>query len=363
MVCVNWRIPYSQPLPIVLITMKKPVLVIKFGSASISKDGAIDERIVLEIARQCAQLQSSFNLVLVSSGAVAAGKQFIPKYRGTLAQRKAAAAIGNPLLVMTYARYFRPFKIAIAQSLCERHHFSNRSQFLQLKNTYETLWKNNVIPIANENDVVSNKELKFSDNDELATLIAVGFGAEKLLFSTSVPGVLDGDGQLIAEIKRIDKEVLSFARKDCSQVGLGGMSSKLNFARLATQMGIEVNIFSMEQNEAILQALKGRTGTRCLAEEKRLPSRRKWLASASVISGLVQIDAGAIKALYARKSLLAVGIKQVNQDFISGEVFHIADENMEIHAVAKSKIDSIRLRSGVNIKDMEVAHANDIVLF
>ena len=160
--------------------MKKPILVIKFGSAAITTDGEIDERIVLEIARQCAQLQPKYNIVIVSSGAVAAGKKFIPKYTGTLAQKKAAAAIGNPLLVRTYGTYFKPFKIALAQSLCERHHFANRSQFLQLKSTYETLWKNNVIPIANENDVVSNKELKFSDNDELATLIAVGFGAEQI---------------------------------------------------------------------------------------------------------------------------------------------------------------------------------------
>ena len=170
--------------------MKKSILVIKFGSAAITTDGEIDERIVLEIARQCAQLQPKYNIVIVSSGAVAAGKKFIPKYTGTLAQKKAAAAIGNPLLVRTYGTYFKPFKIALAQSLCERHHFANRSQFLQLKSTYETLWKNNVIPIANENDVVSNKELKFSDNDELATLIAVGFGAEQILFSTSVPGGL-----------------------------------------------------------------------------------------------------------------------------------------------------------------------------
>src|SRR5690606_8215163 len=94
-----------------------------------------------------------YNIVLVSSGAVAAGKKFIPRYRGTLGERKAAAAIGNPLLIRKYSTYFKPFNIALAQSLCERHHFSNRSQFLQLKSTYETLWKNNIIPIANENDV------------------------------------------------------------------------------------------------------------------------------------------------------------------------------------------------------------------
>ncbi len=342
--------------------MKKPILVIKFGSAAITTDGEIDERIVLEIARQCAQLQPKYNIVIVSSGAVAAGKKFIPKYTGTLAQKKAAAAIGNPLLVRTYGTYFKPFKIALAQSLCERHHFANRSQFLQLKSTYETLWKNNVIPIANENDVVSNKELKFSDNDELATLIAVGFGAEQILFSTSVPGVLDENGKVIPELKIIDKAALALAKEEKSAVGLGGMISKLNFARLANQMGIKAVIFSMKTEDGILKAVVGETGTVCKAQVKKLSSRNKWLASGSLITGLVQVDKGALAALNKRKSLLAVGVNKIIQDFEVGEVFQIADEDHVIHAVAKSKIDSVSLRSQAEKKNIEIAHADDIVL-
>jgi len=342
--------------------MKKPILVIKFGSASITTNGEIDERIVLEIARQTAQLQSIYNIVLVSSGAVAAGKKYLPKYSGTLSERKAAAAIGNPLLVRTYATYFKPFKIALAQSLCERHHFANRDQFLQLKSTYETLWRNNIIPIANENDVVSNKELKFSDNDELATLIAVGFGAEQILFSTSVPGVLNAQGEVIPEIKVIDKDALALASKEKSAVGLGGMTSKLNFARLANQMGIKAVIFSMQTENGILKAVKGETGTVCYAQKKKLSSRNKWLASGSLISGLVTVDQGAINALQNRKSLLAVGVRNVVQDFEVGEVFQIADEEGLIHAVAKSKLDSAILKNEKNKRNLEIAHADDIVL-
>ena len=348
--------------------MKKPILVIKFGSASITNQGEVDDRIVLEIARQCAQLQSTYNIVLVSSGAVAAGKRFFPKYTGTLSQRKAAAAIGNPLLVMTYSSFFRPYKIALAQSLCERHHFSNRSQFLQLKSTYETLWKNNVIPIANENDVVSNKELKFSDNDELATLIAVGFGAEKLLFSTSVPGVLNESGEVIPQIDKIDRSILALPSKGVSDVGLGGMVSKLNFSRMATQMGIEVVIFSMESENGLLKAVRGENGTVCLAQKKQLSSKKKWLASGSLISGLIQVDDGAIEAILKRKSLLAVGIKKVVQDFVVGEVFQIMDEQQVVHAVGKSRIDSVSLmqkdglKSREGLRNLEIAHADDIVL-
>lgn len=343
--------------------MKKPIVVIKFGSASITtKEGLIDERIVLEIARQTAELQKQYNVVLVSSGAVAAGKQYIKNYTGTLSERKAAAAVGNPMLVRTYSTYFRPFNIALAQSLCERQHFANRDQFLQLKNTYEELWKNNIIPIANENDVVSNKELKFSDNDELATLIAIGFGAEQILFSTSVPGVLDAENKVIPLIEVIDKKVLGLARKDKSSVGLGGMTSKLNFARLANQMGIKAVIFSMATADALFKAVKGEAGTLCLAQPKKLSSRNKWLASGSLIKGMVTVDEGARSALVGRKSLLAVGIKQVNQGFEAGEVFQIANENGEIIAVAKAKVDVNDLASIHSKKNLAIAHVDDIVM-
>ncbi len=343
--------------------MKKPILVIKFGSASITtKAGEIDERIVLEIARQTALLQAQYNIVLVSSGAVAAGKKFLKKFSGTLAERKAAAAIGNPMLVRTYSNYFRAFNIALAQSLCERHHFSNRHQFLQLKATYEELWKNGIIPIANENDVVSNKELKFSDNDELATLIAVGFGAERILFSTSVPGLLDAAGEVIPLLPHIDKEVLALARTDKSSVGLGGMTSKLNFAKLANQMGIEAVIFSMQTADGLLKAMKGETGTVCKAQPSKVSSRNKWLASGSLIRGLLTVDAGAEKALRARKSLLAVGLVAINQPLETGEVFQIANENGEILAIAKAKIDVSDVASIKLLKNLAIAHTDDIVL-
>lgn len=342
--------------------MKKPVLVIKFGSAAVTSQGEIDERVILEIARQVSTLQADYNIVIVSSGAVAAGKKFIPRYKGTLAERKAAAAIGNPLLIRKYTRYFRPFNIALAQSLCERHHFSNRSQFLQLKSTYETLWRNNVIPVANENDVVSNKELKFSDNDELATLIAVGFGARKLLLCTTVGGVLDDNNEIIPVIPLIDRSILALARTDKSSVGLGGMTSKLNFARLATQLGIEVVIFNMDGVQNIIDAVDGAVGTRCVAQQTTVSARRKWLASGSLIKGSVRIDEGAMEAVRNRKSLLAVGVAGIDAHFEVGEVFHIADQDGQILAVGKSKVDSATLKETKQAKNLEIAHADDIVL-
>jgi len=210
--------------------------------------------------------------------------------------------------------------------------------------------------------VVSNKQLKFSDNDELATLIAVGFGAEKILFSTSVPGVLDAAGQVISEIPVIDKQALSLARKEKSAVGLGGMTSKLNFARLANQLGIEAVIFSMRTEDAILKAVAGTTGTRCLPQPKKVSSRHKWMATGSLISGKVMVDKGALEALKKRRSLLAVGVTDVIGGFMTGEVFQIVDEQGLVHAVAKSKIESAVIENTTDKKNIEIAHADDIVL-
>lgn len=342
---------------------KKPIVVIKFGSSTITDSkGEIEEHRILEIARQVAVLQKQYHIVLVSSGAVAAGRKFIPGYSGKLADRKAAAAIGNPLLLRKYTTYFKPYKIALAQSLCERHHFSNREQLLQLRSTYEALWKHNIIPIANENDVVSNRELKFSDNDELATLIAACFDAELLLFSTSVPGVLDEKNQVIREIKAIDKQTFSLIRSETSSAGLGGMTSKLNFARLACQMGIKVVIFDLAEENGILRAALGAIGTICTPAENKVSARRKWIASGSLISGKLYVDNGAAVAIRERKSLLEVGVERIAQNFVSGEVFQIADSTDTVFALAKARVDSTDICLLSKKRNQAIAHADDIVV-
>ena len=342
--------------------MFKPILVIKFGSSSITHaNGEVNEQTLEKIAAQVAILQPDFHIVLVSSGAVAAGKSNIKNYKGTLSERKAAAAIGNPLLIGKYNHYFQKYGIAIAQSLCERHHFSQREQFLQLKETYQELWKNGVIPIANENDVVSNVELKFSDNDELATLIATGFGAEKLLISTSVGGLLDVNGQIIRRVQKIDSDILSFVSSDTSSTGLGGMISKLTFTRLASRLGIKVVIFGLDQGRGIIDALEEKIGTVFEAQEASLSARQKWLATGSLIAGKAVLDKGAVKAVGQRKSLLSVGVVEYLGDFEKGEVIELLDISRNPVAIARARCSKSELQQAST--SIEVAHADDIVIW
>lgn len=343
--------------------IQKPILILKFGTASITqKNGEPDETIIAEIARQVAFLHTDYRIVMVSSGAVGAGKHFIKNYTGAIAERKAAAAIGNPLLLNIYAKYFSKYNIQIAQSLCERQHFGNREQFLQLKETYQELWENDIIPIANENDVVSNRELKFSDNDELATLIATGFGAEIMMICTLTGGLLDKEKNIIRKIENIDNHILSLVDNSKSALGSGGMASKLTFTKLATRMGIKVIIFGMKEPDGILKAIAGEAGSLFLPQEVNLSSRNKWLASGSLTVGTLQIDAGAAKALLKRSSLLAVGIKKVKGEFEIGEVVEITDNQGIMVAVARTKVSSVELSTNLKTLNYEVANANDIVL-
>ena len=342
--------------------MTKPILVIKFGTSAISNElGEPDEQILDKIAEEVSTLQKSHNIVMVSSGAVGAGKKFIKKYDGSIAKRKAAAAVGNPLLIVKYNTVFEKYGLQVAQSLTERRHFANRELFLELKGTYQELWGNDIIPIANENDVVSDRELKFSDNDELATLIAAGLGAERLMIATEAGGLIDRSGNVVSEISEIDESVMDLVDTSKSSLGLGGMSSKLTFAKLATKTGIKVTIFGLKKGQGgILKSFHGEAGSTFKASEVNLSARNKWLVSGGLTSARILVDEGAEKALIARNSLLAVGIKEVLGLFGKGEIVEILDSKGLRIAVARSRVSSNELVK--KIKNQVVAHADDIVL-
>ena len=344
--------------------MQKPVLVIKLGSAVISSnDGSINVSLIKKLVAEAALLSQQYHIVMVSSGAVGSGKAFIKNYKGTLIERKAAAAVGNPILIRLYDKYFSKQEINVAQALCERHHFSNRLQFVQLKETFAEFWKHNIIPVVNENDLVSNVELKFSDNDELATLIAVGFDADTLIICTSVGGLMNDKKKIIPQVENIDSTIMGFVGTDKSSLGLGGMLSKLTFTRLATSLGIKVVMCGLKGSNTLSKAMNGETGTTFVAKKSNLKARHKWLASGSITIGSIEVDKGAEKALHNRKSLLTVGIKNVNGLFNIGEVVQLMNDEGEIMGVAKTKMAAAEINKSLKQKNIIAAHADDIVIF
>jgi len=344
--------------------MSKKVLVIKLGTAVITnRDGNIDTKVVKKVADEVAKLRETYDVVIVSSGAVGSGKKFLKDYKGTLLERKAAAAIGNPILIQLYHQHLKRHGITVAQALCERMHFSNRTQFVQLKQTFATFWQNNIIPVVNENDLVSNVEIKFSDNDELATLLAIGFDAPALILCTSTGGLLDADKNIIHRIQKIDSTVMKFVTTEKSGGGLGGMISKLTFTRLANSLGINVVICGLKGDNPLLAALEGKNGSYFAAQGSNLRARQKWLASGSVTLGTFQIDRGAARALQNRKSLLTVGIAATEGKFVPGEVVQLQDEEGNIIGVAKTRLGASEIKHHLREKNLIAAHADDIVLF
>ena len=344
--------------------MQKPVLVVKLGTTVITNtNGIIDHKIVNKVIEEIAELSKNYRMVLVSSGAVSSGRSFIKNYKGTLIERKVAAAIGNPILIQLYHKHFLKYGITVAQALCERHHFSNRSQFLQLKETFFEFWNNDVLPVVNENDLVSNIELKFSDNDELATLIAIGLNADTLIICTSAGGLLDAEKKLVPAIDKIDSKVLSYVSAEKSSLGLGGMLSKLTFTRLATSLGIRVIICGLSGQDSFSLALSGKKGTTFKPQKSNLKARQKWLASGSITFGEIRVDKGAEKALHNRKSLLTVGISKVQGSFSAGEVVQLVNEEESIIGVAKVKLNVTDIAAQISQKNILAAHADDIVIF
>lgn len=340
--------------------VKKQLIVIKFGTAAITKaDGEPDKRIIQRIAKEVSRLREKHKVIIVSSGTVGAGKHYIENYKGLLKQRKAAAAVGNPLLITLYSNAFAKYNIRVAQSLCERGHFSNRDQFVQLKETYHELWKNDIVPIANENDVVSNHALKFSDNDELATLIAAGFSAKALLICTKSGGLLDEDGDIIPRVKQIDRDVMDLVDDSLSTTGLGGMTSKLNYTKIAAKLGVKVVIFGMSEKGGLLSALKGSSGTTFFPKKMKSTSKKRWQATSSISTARVIIDKGAAIAIKDRNSLLAVGVKTIKGKFQEGDIIDIIGPGNSSLGTAKAKISS---KDFVRHENVIVAHADDILL-
>jgi glutamate 5-kinase len=344
--------------------MQKPVLVIKLGTAVITDDkGVIVQPIIKKVAGEIASLSARYRIILVSSGAVGSGKAFVRNYKGTLIERKVAAAVGNPILIRYYEKWFSVYGIPVAQALCERHHFSSRSRFLQLKETFAEFWENGILPVMNENDLVSNVELKFSDNDELATLTAIGFDAETLIICTSVGGFMDPEMKIIPVVEKIDARVLGYVRTDKSSLGLGGMVSKLTFTRLANSLGIRVIICGLSGRTPLSGALDGAGGTVFKSQPSNLKARQKWLASGSITFGSIFVDKGAAKALRQRRSLLTVGIHKVQGKFAAGEVVQLMDDEENIIGVAKVRTGAAEVTASLASKNVVAAHADDIVIF
>jgi glutamate 5-kinase len=359
-------------------------IVIKVGSSTLTGTAGskVDDDAINSLVDCVATLQrQGKEVVVVSSGAIAAGLAPLglsarPK---DLATQQAAASVGQGLLIAKYTESFRRFNITASQVLLTIEDVVRRSHYQNAQRTLFKLIQLGVVPIINENDSVGTSEIRFGDNDRLAALVSHLIGAELLVLVTDIDALYDlppshGGARRVSEVKSMkDVGDIEVGGVGSSGVGSGGMVTKIEAARIATEAGIPMLLTALAD---IGSALKGEDlGTFFHANSGRKPSRLLWLQHAATPRGRLLLDYGAVKAIRERGvSLLAVGVIAVEGQFIAGDTVEIASETGEVIARGLVAFDSDEIPQmlGLSMKELleqfgpeferELVHRDDLVL-
>lgn len=318
-------------------------LVVKVGSSLVTNDGqGLDQTAISAWVAQIAQLvRQKRQVVLVSSGAVAEGMQRLGwKKRPTnINELQAAAAVGQMGLVQMYESCFSQHGLHTAQVLLTHEDLADRKRYLNARSTLRTLLDLNVIPIINENDTVVTDEIRFGDNDTLASLVANLIEADVLVILTDQSGLYSADPRKNPAAEFINREVAGnpqlekMAGGAGSSIGSGGMLTKILAAKRAARSGAHTIIASGREENVLFRLANGEAiGTHLHAEQMKTVARKQWLADHLRLSGKVILDAGAVKALlHDGKSLLPIGVTKVEGNFDRGDVVACLDtEGKEI---------------------------------
>ncbi|MGZ3754631.1 MAG: glutamate 5-kinase [Mucilaginibacter sp.] len=335
-------------------------IIVKIGSNVFTKvNGLPDLDRINHLVEQIAAIKKQGKeVILVSSGAVASGRSLITvsEKSDAVATRQLLASIGQVKLINTYSQLFEQFDILCSQVLVTKEDFRDRVHYLNMKNCLEILLQHQVIPVVNENDVVSITELMFTDNDELAGLIASMLNAQALIVLTNVDGLYDGDPKLagskvIEEITGASLDFSSYIQTSRSQFGRGGMITKSTMAQKVAQLGISVHIANGTRNNILTDVLQGKAVHTHFIPNKKSSGKKKWIAhSENSATGIVEVNEGAKLALLSSKasSLLPVGITKILSDFKKGEIIKLVDEQQKVIGlgIAEYGADKARERIG-----------------
>ena len=306
-------------------------VIIKIGSNVLTTQGdRLDVARIRTLAKQIDRLRASGRqVVIVSSGAVAAGLGILglAERPDSLPELQAAASIGQPHLMQAWNDALSEFGHRTAQVLVTVNDFRNRQRYLNIRNTLRTLLSYNAIPVINENDAVSIKEIAVGDNDQLATMLATLLPSPLLIILSGVNGLFDGppsaaSSRVIPLVDHPDNSLLPLATDERSSRGRGGMPSKLRAIISATAMGEAVILAGGRQDNVLIDVMEGRSvGTLFLATGETISAWKRWIGFTAAPAGLLTLDAGAVTAVReSGKSLLAVGVAGVSGQFEPGAV-------------------------------------------
>ncbi|PKB73117.1 MAG: glutamate 5-kinase [SAR202 cluster bacterium Io17-Chloro-G7] len=340
------------------------------------------------VAQICSLRSAGVEALFVTSGAIAAGREALGASNNGLLRdiptRQVMAAVGQIRLMQTYQQMFASHGFQVAQALLTTNDFSHRQPYLNVRNTLRGLLELGVVPIVNENDVVAVDEIGevFGDNDRLSALVANLVDADLLVILTDIDGLytadpnLDPEARLLTNVDRVDEAVESLAGKNLNPWARGGMSTKLEAARLVTTSGIPMVMCNGRTKDAVTKAVRGETiGTLFNSGAEKLEARKRWMLSGISPKGAVVVDAGAALALREKnRSLLPAGITDVNGEFSRGDIVSITSlEGRRIACgIANYGAEDIsRIRGGQSSDiegtlgyqyGQEVVHRNNLVL-
>ena len=354
-----------------MVNKRQLRIVLKFGSNLITTNNTVlNYKVIDSLVSQIAKIFEEHEIVLVTSGAVAAGLQYISSERTTkilkknsLVQKQILASVGQPILMKAYEESFDKHSISISQALLARGDFENRNGYLNIRNTLLELLQIGILPIINENDVVATEELnRYGDNDRLSAMVANAVDADILILLGTIDVLyiedpnINNDAKKIEIVEKIDSNIISYAKGPVDKVGTGGMISKIQAANIATKSGISMYIASGLQNQVIQRIINDETvGTKFLPEESNLESRKRWLVTGYTSSkGEIILDKGAVKAVNKNASVLPAGVTSVKGNFDRGDIIAIKDEKSTTIGLGISNYSSDEISKIKGIKSSEI---------
>ncbi len=346
-------------------------IVIKIGTNTLSKDGGIDTAYVQKVARQVSSLiKQGREIVIVTSGAIGMGAGRLasePKLQD-MKVRQACAAIGQPLLMAEYRKAFLRHGVNTAQVLLTAEVLNNRKTYLNLRNSIETLLKLSVVPVLNENDSVSTDEIgsTFGDNDKLSALVASKIDADLLIMLSDIDALYDKDPRRFKDAKpipavyEITDDIVKSAGRKGSRHATGGMKTKLEAAKIASNAGCRIVLASGRITNVISRIISGSEIGTVFMPKRKLSNRSRWILN-SAAAGTITIDDGAFRAIEKRKSLLPSGVTAVKGTFEAGAVVMLNDKAKAVTSLSSSQLKSLIGKHSTEIRKLLGPKHRDVV--
>ncbi len=354
-------------------------IVLKLGSSTVvDGKGFFKKEWVTSLIKDIKKYGKGKSFVIVSSGAIALGQKYlkIKNKKIKLEMSQAIAAVGQIHLASEFQKLFEKYKIKTGQILISPDDTEQRRRAINVRRTFDNLFKLKAIPIVNENDSTATTEIKYGDNDRLAARVAQIIGADCLIIFSDVDGLYDKskNKKIVKTVEVINEEITSLVENKKNNYGSGGITTKLDAAKICINSGSHMFIANGKKNFPITNMIKNEKFTHFLPRISSLAARKKWIIGSLNSNGKIHIDNGASKALLDGKSLLAAGVIKINGSFEKGENVLVLDQNNNqlargLSSFSAEEIEKIKGKQSREIEKIlgylsktEIIHKDDMVL-